>query len=85
VVFKLRGFEFSQELLKTFRSFHWDININSAESFFNPSDIELEQRSMAKVLNFLEESFSAFPTTIEEDLEILSSSVYKKSFAVKEN
>lgn len=85
VVFKLRGFEFSQELLKTFRSFHWNININSAESFFNPSDIELEQRSIAKVLNFLEESFSAFPTTIEEDLEILTSSVYKKSFAVKKS
>ena len=81
-IFKLRNTEFCTDLLKSFRSFSWNIDIHTSESFFCPSDFSLELTSLEKMILVLKEILSEFPTTIDQDLNELNNSHYKRYFAV---
>lgn len=84
-VFKLKANEFCTELLKTFRVFIWKFDTHKAESFFYPTDLSLELASLEKMKNALLEVLADFPSTIEQDEELIKNSQAKMYFAVNNN
>ena len=80
VIFKLKFNEFSCELLRIIRGFLWDINRNPSISFFSPIDLELEIAALEKFVQLLKKRYAEFPTSIEQDLEILQKDIGKKLY-----
>lgn len=81
VLFKLKMHEFSLDLLKVVRSFMWTQDL-SANAFLHPSDYVQEIRVLQKFQQTLQNFYSAFKTTLEQDLELLPSLSGKKYLAV---
>ena len=81
-VFKLKSTEFCTELLKTLRSFSWTIDSNAVDTFFFPSDLDLEITCLEKMRNLLVHVLASFQTSIEEDLSLTHRSCAKLYFAV---
>jgi hypothetical protein len=82
-VFKLRPKEICLDLLKVFRAFSWNIDSHTPEAFFLCSDLDLEIVSLEKMKGLLIEIMSNYPTTIDQDEEILKSATSRKYFAVR--
>ena len=81
-IFKMKKKEICLELLRTLRGISWKTDY-STDSFLHPKLIELELSSISKAILILEKVISSFPTSLEEDLLLLTQELpLRKYFAV---
>lgn len=82
IKFKLKEKVISMVLVRTLRKLWWEKNF-ATDSFFNPSNLELENKALVKAIVLLNQFLNSFSSTLEEDLELLRGELpLRKYFAV---
>jgi hypothetical protein len=82
VRFKLKEKVLCMGLVRTLRKLWWNKNF-PINAFFSPSLMELEVKVLEKGLRLLQDLQNSFPSTLEEDLGLLSADLpIRKYFAV---
>ena len=74
--FKLKAGQICPKLLTALRLLLWRPNNHTLESIFSPEDISLDNSAKLAAINLLERTLSAFPTSISEDQQGLSSAFF---------
>jgi hypothetical protein len=81
VLFKVKKHEMCVEMLKVIRCFLWTPEI-SPNAFLKPADLKLEVLAVRRFKEMLEEVYQAFPTTLEDDRELLKEATGKRYLAI---
>lgn len=80
--FKLKKKVISKVFLRTIRGLYWK-NEYPTTSFLNPELPELEIQVLSKAISILQQVLLTYPTTLEEDLNILNNTIpLRRYFAV---